>query len=466
MKLLVVNGSVVTPEGVRELDILCEDSRIAALLERGHECAADEVVDAAGMLVFPGFIDPHVHSRDPGMTEKEDFAHSTLGALIGGATTIIEMPNAVPPVDSVETLRIRKAEHEKSAWVDFALWGMAVGDSNVDQIAPMFSEGVAAVKLFWGYALRKDTKQLVYNIGDEPEERLILPAENGSVLRIFQTVAAANGVLGVHCEDRDILAESERNLGHPITSYDDLLAARPAVAESAAIAIGAQFSKATGCRFHVLHMASREGVDVVRAAQAEGLNVTAETCPQYLSLTADDYERVGPTMKVYPPIREPQHQAALWDAVNDGTIVSVGTDHAPHTIEEKSLPFATQPAGGVGCETFGPVMIDQMLQGKTTPERLAEVMSSSTAKQFGLYPKKGAIMPGSDADLTIVDPNATLVVKNDELVAKQPTSVWNGFELHGMPMTVILRGEVAMRDRKPVGGRRGTFVAADHSRSS
>jgi allantoinase len=460
MRLLVKNGSVVTPEGVLELDILCEDGRIAALLERGSDTPADETVDVAGKLVFPGFIDPHVHSRDPGLTHKEDFAHSTLGALVGGVTTLIEMPNAVPPVDSVAILNERRQQHEQVAWVDFGLWGISIGDSNLHEVGPMIEAGAAAIKIFWGYALRKDTKQLVYNLGDEPPENVILPPDNGTVLRVFEAVGAVNGLLAAHCEDRDILAASEADLGHPIESYDDLLAARPAVAEATSIAVGSQFAKATGCRFHVVHMASAEGAEAVRQARSQGIPVTAETCPQYLSLSAEDYERVGPMMKVYPPIRGAEHRDALWAAINDGTIVSVGSDHAPHTIEEKSQGLATQPAGGVGCETFGPVMLDRLFRGDTTVERFAEVMSSSTAKLYGLYPKKGAILPGSDADLTIVDPNAKWTVRNEELVAKQPTSAWNGFELTGVPTMVILRGKVAMRDRKPVGERRGRFVSA------
>lgn len=461
-RLLVRNGSVVTPEGVLELDILCDGGRIAGLFERGAEVAADEVVDAAGKLIFPGFIDPHVHSRDPGLTQKEDFAHSTLGALVGGVTTIIEMPNAIPPVDSVAVLNDRREQHEQVAWVDFGLWGISIGDSNLHELGPMIEAGAAAIKIFWGYALRKDTKQLVYNLGDEPLENVILPPDNGTVLRVFEAVAKVGGLLAAHCEDRDILASSEADLGHPIESYDDLLRARPAIAEATSIAVASQFAKSTGCRFHVVHMASAEGAEVVRQARSQGFPVTAETCPQYLSLSAEDYERIGPMMKVYPPIRGVQDREALWAAVNDGTIVSVGSDHAPHTVEEKAQGLGTQPAGGVGCETFGPVMLDRLFRGDTTPERFAEVMSTSTAKLYGLYPKKGAILPGSDADLTIVDPAATWTVRNEELVAKQPTSAWNGFELTGMPTMVILRGEIAMKDRKPVGAHRGRFVPAKH----
>jgi len=461
MRLLVTNGLVVTPEGVQELDVLCEDGRIAALLAPGVEVAVDETLDASQKLVFPGFIDPHVHSRDPGMTEKEDFAHSTLGALVGGVTTIIEMPNAIPPVDSVEVFHQRRAQHEQVAWVDFALWGISVGESNLDELAPLIESGAAAIKIFWGYALRRDTRQLVYNLADEPIENLLLPPDNGVVLQVFQQVGRSGGLLAAHCEDRGILTTSETSLGHPIETYDDLLAARPDTAESTSIAIAAELARATGCRFHV-HMASAKGVDAVRAAQERGIPVTAETCPQYLTLTDGDYERVGPVMKVYPPIRTQTDQDALWTALNDGVIVSVGSDHAPHTVAEKARPFAIQPAGAVGCETFGPVMVDALLRGKTSAERLAEVMSSSTARLYGLYPRKGAIRPGSYADLTIVDPRASRTIHNEDLVAKQPVSPWDGFDLLGAPTEVVLRGRLAMRDGKPVGEHRGQFVPARH----
>lgn len=460
MRLLVANGSVVTPGGVQELGVLCEDGRIAALLDRGVAVDADETLDASGALVFPGFIDPHVHSRDPGLTEKEDFAHSTLGALVGGTTTVIEMPNAIPPVDSVQVLHERRAQHEQVAWVDFGLWGISIGEENLDQLGPLIEAGAAAIKIFWGYALRRDTRQLVYNPGDVPAKNLLLPPDNGVVLRVFGEVARAGGLLAAHCEDRDVLSASERALGHPVQTYADLLAARPDTAESTSIAVAAEFARATGCRFHVVHMASARGVETVRAARRRGIPLTAETCPQYLTFTDADYDRVGPVMKVYPPIRTRSDQDALWEGLNEGSIVSVGSDHAPHTLEEKARGFATQPAGAVGCETFGPVMLDALFRGKTTVERFAKVMSTSTAKLYGLYPRKGVIRPGSDADLTIVDPAATRTVRNAELVAKQPLSPWNGVRLTGLPTAVVLRGEIAMRDGSPVGPHRGRYIPA------
>jgi len=461
--LLIASGQVSTPEGLQDLDILCDGGRITALLERGARVDADQTVDAAGRLVFPGFIDPHVHSRDPGQTDKEDFKHSTKGALVGGVTTVLEMPNAIPPVDSVAVFHDRRAQHEKSAWVDFGLWGISIGDENLDQLRPLVEAGVVAIKIFWGYALRRDTKQLVYNLDDEPPENLLLPPDNGQVLSIFAEIAEAGGLLAAHCEDRGILTASERALGHPIETYQDLLDARPDIAESTSIAIAAEFSRATGCRFHVVHMASEKGADAVRAAKQRGILISAETCPQYLTLTDESYDQVGPVMKVYPPIRGKSDQDALWTAVNDGTIRSIGSDHAPHTVQQKAQGFATQPAGAVGCETFGPVMLDALLAGRTTQQRFTEVMSTSTAQLYGLYPRKGVIRPGSDADVTIINPNGSTVIRNEELVAKQPVSPWNGFSLRGTVETVVLRGEVAFRDGQTQGEPRGRFVAADHN---
>lgn len=466
MSLRVRNGRVVTPESLIEADILCEDGRVSALLDPNARVSSDEEFDAAGNLIFPGFIDPHVHSRDPGLTHKEDFHHSTLGALVGGVTTVLEMPNAVPPVDSVKVFEERRAYHEAHAWTDFGLWGLALGDANLDQIGPLFTAGAVAVKLFWGYALRRDTRTLVYNTDQEPVENLLFPPDNGEVLRLFAEVARAGGLLAAHCEDRGVLAAGQQSLGHRVETYEDFLVARPDTAEAAAISLAGEFSKATDCRFHVVHMASSRGLEAVRAAQQRGIPLSAETCPQYLTMTNEDYERVGPVMKVYPPVRLQSDQDALWAGLNEGSITSVGSDHAPHTVEEKSQNFAAQPAGAVGTETVGPLMVDAMLRGKLSAHRLADVMSAATARLYGIYPRKGVIQPGADADFTIVDPNGSHIIRNAQLVAKQPMSPWDGAELRGHIAAAVLRGQVAMIDGAPAGDHRGQFVAARQDASA
>ncbi|MGW6659689.1 dihydroorotase [Rhodococcus sp. NPDC055024] len=466
MRLMVLNGILVTPTGLLDADLLCTDGIITAIVDRGFGVPADEVIDASGQLVFPGFIDPHVHSRDPGNTHKETFERATLGALCGGVTTVLEMPNAVPAVSTAAIFEKRKAHHAQSAWVDFGLWGLALGDANAAEIPKMFDAGAIGVKFFWGYALDRETKGLVYNFAAARPEDVLLPPEHGEVLRMFETVARTGGILAAHCEDRHILASCAESLGGPIRTYDDLLVARPAIAEATTIAIGAQFARATGCRFHVVHMASAEGEAAVRQARAAGAPVTAETCPHYLTLTADDAEELGPLIKVYPPVRHKEDQQALWRGLLDGTICSIGSDHAPHLVSEKLVGFENSPAGGVGVETIAPLMVDAMVAGKLTPQRLAQVLSEETAGLFGLSDRKGRIVPGADADLTLVDPNGTHVVSNDNLHALNPASTWDGWKLRGRITSSVLGGTVAMRDGQPVGPRRGRFVAARHEQPS
>jgi allantoinase len=462
MSLLIRGGTVVLPSGPVRADVLCTGERIQALIEHGEQTAAEEVVDASGTLVFPGFIDPHVHSRDPGAVHKEDFYHSTLGALAGGITTVLEMPNAVPPVTDARVFEERARTHEQSAWVDFGLWGLALGAENLADLPALFECGAVAVKLFWGYALDRETKQLVYSMSAHDGD-VIEPPDNGDVYQIFETVATSGGLLGVHCEDRGVLRAADARVNKPLVGYDDLLRTRPAAAESAAIALGAEFSRATGCRFHVVHMSSKDGVEAVRAAQQRGIAVTAETCPHYLTLTDASYERIGPIMKVFPPVRSREHQEALWTAVQDGVIASVGSDHAPHTVEERSLPLDSQPAGMVGVETLGPLLVNEMVKGRITPQQLAALVSETTARLYGIYPRKGAILPGVDADLTIVDPNAQTSISNTTLHAKNPLSSWDGVVTAGRIAATVCRGSLRMKDGEILGEPAGRLVRSDHA---
>jgi allantoinase len=459
MKLVIRNGTVITSRDRYEADLVCEDGLIAALEAPGSASGAyDEEIDAKGMLIFPGFIDPHVHSRDPGLTEKEDFAHSTLAAAAGGVTTILEMPNAIPPVSDVSIFRERAKQHERVAFVDFGLWGMSLGAENLDALPDLIEEGVVGVKLFWGYALHRQTKQLVYNVADEPPENLILPPGNGDVFDVFKTVARAQGLLAAHCEDREVIEAAEQALGRDIEDYDDFLEARPATAEATTVAVGAEFARATGCRFHVVHTSSARGVRIVRAAQREGVPISAETCPHYLTLTAESYRSVGPVMKIYPPIRHARDRDALWEGLRDGTITSLGSDHAPHAVEQKRQNLANAPAGTIGVETIVPVLLNEVRKGRLSAERLAWVLSEGTARLHGLYPRKGTIRPGADADFTIVDPEASWTIRNEVLRSKNPLSPWDGASGRGAPRFVVLRGRVVMRDGELRGEPGGQLV--------
>ena len=461
----VRGATLVTSHGRWVADVVCADGRIAAIGGDADRQAVDDEIDARGLLLFAGFIDPHVHSRDPGLIHKEDFAHSTRAAAAGGITTLLEMPNAIPPVTSAAIFEERAQQHAQVACVDFGLWGLSLGADNLAEIDGLFAAGAVAVKLFLGYALQRETQTLVYNPGDEPPENLIPPPATGDILAVCRTVARVGGLVAAHCEDRGIIERAERDLGHPIGTYEELLQARPDIAEAVSIAIVAELSAATGCRFHVVHTSSRSGLNVVRRAQAEGIRVTAETCPHYLSYTDGDFDALGVAMKVYPPIRTQDDQAALWSAVRDGTIASIGSDHAPHTVAEKALGLASAPAGALGVETMAAVMVDAMLRGALAAERLAWALSESTARLYGLYPRKGVLEVGADADFTLVDPNGTTTVDQTRLHSKQAMSLWHGRELRGAIRLTVLRGEVIARDGEPLGPPRGRLVRAAHPRS-
>jgi allantoinase len=462
VRLRLCGGTLITSHGRFAADIVCVDGSIAQIGEPPDGQALDEEIDARGLLVYPGFIDPHVHSRDPGLTDKEDFAHSTRAAAAGGVTTILEMPNAIPPVTSTDIFEQRAAQHGQVAFVDFGLWGLALGAENLADIGGLFTAGAVAVKLFWGYALHRQTRTLVYNLADAAPADLIQPPGTGDVLALCREVARVGGLLGAHCEDRGIIEKAEHVLGHPIGTYAELLQARPDTAEAVSIAIAAELSAATGCRFHVVHTSSRSGVQAVRRAQAEGVRLTAETCPHYLSFTDTDFAKLGVAIKVYPPIRTEADQAALWDAVGDGTVGSIGSDHAPHTLAEKALGLNAAPAGMLGVETMGGVLVDAMLRGRLAPERLAWVLSENTARLYGLYPRKGLLEVGADADFSLVDPNGTTLVDQARLHSKQPLSAWHSRSLQGAIRLTVLRGEVVARDGEPVGEPRGRLVRAMH----
>jgi dihydroorotase len=461
MRLRLRGGTLVTSGGRYTADVVCDDGVIAHIGEADAR-AVDEEVDARGLLLFPGFIDPHVHSRDPGLTQKEDFAHSTRAAAAGGVTTILEMPNAIPPVTSAAIFEQRARQHGQVAFVDFGLWGLALGAENLAEIGGLFAAGAVAVKLFWGYALHRQTHSLIYNLADEAPENLIQPPGTGDVLALCREVARAGGLLGAHCEDRAIIESAEQVLGRPISTYAELLAARPDTAEAVSIAVAAELSAATDCRFHIVHTSSRRGIQAVRRAQAEGVRLTAETCPHYLSFTDTHFADLGVAMKVYPPIRTQDDQAALWTAVTDGTVASIGSDHAPHTLAEKALGLESAPAGVLGVETLGAVMVDAMVHGHLSPERLAWVLSESTARLYGLYPRKGTLEVGSDADFTLVDPNGSTLVDQARMHSKQPLSPWHGRTLRGAIRLTVLRGEIIACDGEPRGIPRGRLVRAAH----
>src|SRR5699024_1806227 len=320
---IIKNGQIVTADENYFGDIYIKDGIIEAITNKMLPGSAKEVTDANNCYVLPGLIDTHIHSRDPGSTYKEDFYHSTLAAAFGGITSVFEMPNTNPPVNNAENLYKQVENLSSKANVDFGVWGICLGDLNRKDIYPLYEAGVIGFKFFWGYAIKSDTYELVYNY-DPNMKNIIPPLSDGEVYNIFKEVSNTGKIIAIHAENNELIYQLSNEMqkkNH--TNYEALIKSRPDLAELTTIQTGLAFAQDTGAKLHILHITSKNGVEKVRESQEKGNRVTSETCPQFLFLNANHYNNIGPMMKVSPPVKYEADQQSLWDHINNGTISSV-----------------------------------------------------------------------------------------------------------------------------------------------
>lgn len=455
---VIKNGNIVTAEETYQANLYINDGKIISISTEELEGEAKETTDATGLYVLPGLIDTHIHSRDGGATYKEDFFHSTKAAAAGGITTVFEMPNTNPPVNNEENFHKQVGNLKKKAHVDFGIWGICLGDLNLNELQELNQAGVVGFKYFWGYAVDKNTYQLIYNY-EEGMVDVIPPCDDGEVYRMLEEVAKTEKTFAIHAENSDLinyLTEKMKATGK--SDYETVLASRPNLAEEMTIQAGIAMAKQTGTRLHILHVSSAEGVELISQAQAEGYPITAETCPHYLFLTNEDYEKIGPSMKVYPLVKHQKDQDRLWQGIADGTLSFVCSDHAPHTEEEKSGNLWSVPAGMCGVETLAPLMINAVSDSKLTLQQVVSLLSTNPAKQFGVYPQKGALQVGSDADVTIVDMNKETEIKRENLHSKSKVTAYDGVQIKGMPVMTIVRGTTVMKDGQIISEPLGQLV--------
>ncbi len=437
--LAVTGGTIVTPEGRFRGDIGIRGETIAAIAAPGALGPAREVLDATGLHVLPGAIDVHVHFREPGMAHKEDWDTGTAAAAMGGVTTVFEMPNTFPPTATPEALAQKFALAAK-ARVDFGLYGLLAED-NIQHLEGLIEGGAAAFKCFMGNTT-----------GNLPSP------STGAMLEGFEIIARHGHRISLHAETASIMAwRQQRLMAAGKNAPLDHLAARPAVVAIEAVARAAILAEWTGARIHVLHISSADELRPLREAQARGVDVTGETCPCYLMLDTDDYARLGPVIKVNPPVREPHHKEAIWEALRDGTIGLIATDHAPHAPEEKTRSVIWQAdAGFPGVETQMPLMLTAVNEGRISLEHYVRISSENPAKAFGLYPTKGAIAVGSHADLALVDIAQEGVVDQAKLHSvRSRITPFHGQALRGLPVHTILRGRFVMKNQSLVAESRG-----------
>jgi len=457
---VIKNGMIVDTNKIYQGNIYIKNEKIAAISKDELEGEAGEVTDAQDKYVLPGLIDVHVHSRDGenGATYKEDFYHSSMSAAIGGLTTVFEMPNSNPAICNVENLEKQIKNLTPKAFVDFAIWGLCLGDLNVDELKKLSDAGAIAFKFFWGYAIDSKTYQLIYNY-DPAMENAIPPLGDGEIYKMFQEISETGKIVAIHAENFDLIQRLTKEVEQSgDKSYAAFLQGRPNVAEETIIQTAISFAKETGTRLHILHLAAKEGVDLIKRAQDKGYHVTGETCSHYLCLCDEDFDRVGPLMKVYPPVRTRKDQEMLWQGIENGVLSLVSSDHAPHTEEEKQGDLWSSPAGMASIETLAPLMINEVSKGRITINQLVAILSENPARMFGIYPEKGSLEIGTDADITIVDLNSKFTIKKENLHSKSKVTPFDGFAIEGAPVQTIVRGRTVAKNGQMVSDPIGKFI--------
>ncbi|MPV38754.1 allantoinase AllB [Georgenia subflava] len=422
---LVIRGRrVITPEGERGVEVGVRDGVIVAVEPLGAGLAAEEVTDlAADEVLLPGLVDSHVHVNEPGRTEWEGFASATRAAAAGGVTTIVDMPlNSVPPTTSVEALETKRAAARPSAFVDVGFWGGAV-PGNTDDLLPLHEAGVFGFKCF------------LIDSG-VPEFGHLDPAELETDLT---ELATADALMIVHAEDGAVIGSAPAPHG---PHYADFLASRPPQAESVAIGQVIEVARRTGGRAHILHLSNADALPMIAAARAEGVRLSVETCPHYLSLEAEHVPDGATAYKCCPPIRDAGNQDRLWQGLRDGLIDIVVTDHSPSTPDLKALDTGDfgDAWGGVASLQLGLAVV--WTEARARDLQLTDVvrwMSAGPAALVGL-PTKGGIAVGKDADLAVFAPDEAFDVEPAHLHHKNPITPYAGRRLSGRVRRTLLRG--------------------------
>jgi len=451
MRTLVRGGKVVTDGRCFGADVLIENGRILALGDGlAGPLAAEREIDASGCEVFPGGVDPHVHLElaTPAGVSGDDFASGTRAALAGGTTTILDF---VTPGRN-ESLSAALADRKKAARAAACDYGLHMSvtrwrDGLEDELeACCGREGAGSVKAYLAYQ---------ESIGIDDREFLNL-LDAARRLKFLTLVHAETGAMVSYLQQRLRAAGRTAAASHPLS--------RPAEVEGDAVGRALLMARLAGVPLYIVHVSSRQGIDAVAAARQAGQAAIAETCPQYLLLDEERYASGGPALAaafvMSPPLRGREHQAALWEGVANGLVQTVGSDHCPFPLAEKERhagsDFTRIPGGIGGVEYRLPLLYTFGVKaGRISLARFVDLVSTRPAKVFGLYPRKGTIRPGSDADLVVWDPEKKWMVAAAGQWQRCDHTVYEGFELHGGPRLVLSRGEVAYAEGK---------VAADPGR--
>jgi allantoinase len=441
--LLVRGGVVLTPGGVGVADLGISEGVVAAVAEHLDGPAAEEV-DARGLHVLPGGVDPHVHFNEPGREHWEGLRTGTRALAAGGVTAFCDMPlNSTPPVIDGLAFDRKVAAARAASLVDFALWGGLLPGC-VDRLDELAARGVVGVKAFMSNS----------GLAEFPA------VDDLTLLEGMARCAELELLVGVHAESEALTsALAARALAQGSTGVRDFLATRPAVAEVEAIGRAVAFAEDTGCALHVVHVTTGRGVAVVEEARRRGVDVTCETCPHYLVLTEADVEALGAVAKCAPPLRDAVEREHLWQRLRSGELPIVASDHSPCSPELKADHDFFAAWGGIsGCQSALPLLITEGHLKRDIPlDVIARALSAAPAQRFALA-GKGRIEPGADADLALVDLAAEDLLAAGDLFYRHPVSPYVGRRLRGRVVRTVLRGRTVYADGRIVGEPAGRLL--------
>ena len=428
--LIVKGGILVNEHSTGEADIGISDGRIAAVGDLAA-ASAENILDVNGLHVLPGVIDTQVHFREPGAEHKEDLETGSRAAVAGGVTAVFEMPNTSPPTTDVEALEWKISRATNRMYCDFAFY-IGATYQNIPELPNLEKlPGTAGIKVFMGSSTG--------NLLVEKEEA------------IAQILAAITRRAAFHSEDEERLNERKplRREGDPSSHYE-WRDTEAAVISTKRLVAAAHRTKA---QVHVLHTSTAEEISFL----ADHKDVASvEVTPQHLTLVAPEaYERLGTRAQMNPPIREARHREALWEGLRSGVVDIIGSDHAPHTLEEKGQIYPDTPSGMTGVQTLVPIMLDHVNAGRLSLERFVELSSHAAERLFGIA-DKGHIAQGYDADLTIVDMNAERVIEDSWIESRSGWTPFAGTRVKGWPIGTMIRGRNVMWEGEifePAGGQ-------------
>jgi allantoinase len=442
LDLIVRGATVVAAGGPERLDIGIADGRIAELApELG---GAREQIDASGLHVLPGVVDAHVHFNEPGRTDWEGWATGTQALAAGGATVGVEMPlNAHPPTVDAAAFDAKRAAADASAHVDYALWGGIV-PGNLDELEDLAERGVVGFKAFMSTS------------GVDDFER----ADDLTLYEGMRAAAGLGRLVAVHAESDTITAGlAQRAIAEGRTAIRDYLDSRPAVAELEAIATAIALAEDAGASLHIVHVSTGRGVALVAEARARGVDVSCETCPHYLVLTDEDAERIGVLAKCAPPLRPAAETDALWDALRDGTLPMVASDHSPSPPELKHGDAFSAWGGISGCQSLLPLVLGRELPLGT----VASAVAGFPAERLRLS-GKGRIAADADADLALVDLDAPHQLRAEDLFYRHPHSPFVGRTMRARVVRTLVRGRTVFADGRIVAPPSGRLVTPETQR--